>query len=262
MTRATPPTTAMLLRARRGLALLCMLAAPVLAHADEQTLPSQRWLQPMDGLGLARTQAGRLLGHLVLDVGVFGGYERNPLSVTDRAVAAPGPWGDPRNPLRQYNPFHRRVASLLTDRLSTEATVSLGLFDWVQLYAALPVTLWQQRGEGISQATTPFGPVNEFNLGDLRLGGKIRLLRAQDHFLLPDLAVVTQLMVPVGLGFHLVQVEGFTPRFNAGTAGWAQGYTSEGFPSLIAELALSRELFGVFAGLNAGVRLRRPYELL
>jgi outer membrane protein OmpA-like peptidoglycan-associated protein len=245
-----------------GLAVVLLWGASGVARADDQVLPSQRWHTPMDGLGLARTQSGRLLGHLVLDVGVSGGYERNPLVVTDRAQNAPGPWSDARNPLGQYNPFHRRVASLLTDRLSTEATVSLGLFDWVQLYAALPVTLWQQRGEGISQATTPFGPVNEFNLGDLRFGGKVRLLRGEDFFLLPDVAVVAQLMVPVGLGFHLVTVDGFVPRFNPGTAGWAQGYTSEGFPSLITELAISRELFGVFAGVNAGVRLRRPYELL
>lgn len=242
-------------------ALLATAALP-LAHADPQTLSSQRWQTPMDGTGLARTHSGRLLGHLTLDVGLWGGYERNPLILTDRRRPMPGPWSDPRNPLSQYNPFQRRVGSLLTDRLASEATVSLGLFNWVQLYAAVPVTLWQQRGQGISQATTGFGPLNETNAGDLRLGGKIRLLRTRDFFLLPDVALVSQLVLPVGLGFHSVRFNGPVPTLKLGTAGWAQGYTSEGFPSLITELAVSRELFGLFGGVNAGVRIRRPYQLL
>jgi outer membrane protein OmpA-like peptidoglycan-associated protein len=167
---------------------------------------------------------------------------------------------DTTNPLVQYSPYRRRVAALVESRFATELTASVGLLNWVQLFGTLPVTLYQDRGRGISNANTSISPLQTTNLGDVRLGAKIRLLRAQDQFI--DVALIPQVTLPIGLGFRLGQfstARGFEPQ--VGVDGWAKGYTSEGFPTLQPEIAVSRELFGVFLGVNGGLRLRRPYEI-
>ncbi|MGM3099350.1 hypothetical protein, partial [Bacillus cereus group sp. BC327] len=45
-------------------------------------------------------------------------------------------------------------------------------------------------------------------------------------------------------------------------APWAHGYVSEGFPSAVGEIALSKTWQGLFVGLNGGLRVRRPYQVL
>ncbi|MEW5848778.1 MAG: thrombospondin type 3 repeat-containing protein [Myxococcota bacterium] len=236
-------------------ALVAGSVSPV--AAEQQVLNTQRWQSTVDGRGLARTHAGQLLGHLDFSLFLWTDYERNPLVLTDRRSAARGPWGT------LPGPYRKRVASLVESRLATEMGLSVGLFNWVQLFGALPVSLYQDRGLGISSATTAVTPLNQFNLGDLRLGAKIRLLH-HEQFLV-DLAFLPQVTLPLGLGFRALSVRtgGRATEVvpDVGTSPWAHGYYSEGFPTLQPELALSRELWGFFAGANVGLRVRRPYEV-
>lgn len=237
-----------------------MVAGP--AQGELQTLEGQRWQSTPDKYGVGRTHAGRLLGHLELDANIWTDYERNPLVLRDTTKSALPDFVPQRDSL----PFKRRSAGLVGQRLASEVTFAMGLFNWVQVFGALPVSLFQERGEGISQSGVRTSQLNQFNLGDIRLGAKIRILRAEEQFV--DLALIPQLTVPVGLGFSLFAFDrvgpgpGFpVPRPEPGFGGFAQGYNSEGFFTLQPEMALSRELWGFFGAGNVGLRLRRPYAL-
>ncbi|MEW5850747.1 MAG: OmpA family protein, partial [Myxococcota bacterium] len=253
-------------RRRRGVVLgMLLLLTTVELRAEEQTLASQRWQTTLDAKGLARTHSGALLDHLDFDVGLWGDYERNPVVLRNPDKGSLGPvlqqssltsWSG-------WSPSRLRVTSLVGQRFAGELTLSLGLFRWVELGVALPLVLYQDRGEGFATAPVRPDPLNQFAVGDIRLGGKIRILRQQDQ--LVDLALVPQVTLPVGLGFRLFSFHdssnpvGLAP--DVGTSRWAQGYVSEGFPTLQPEIALSRDLFGFFLGVNGGFRLRRPYQL-
>jgi len=259
---AAPKGLVLPLPSNRASTAALLLAAgifPSLGWAEEQLLQSQRWQSPADGRGLARTSSGALLGHLDFDVGLWTGYERNPLTVEDRNAQRVAALTDPNPPWnRGAGP---RTTSLIESRVGSELTASLGLFNWVQIFGTLPITVYQDRGGGISVVSSAISPLQTTNLGDLRLGAKIRVLRAADH--LVDLSLIPQLTLPNGLGFRVVELHSGnrSVRLNPGVDGWAQGYTSEGFPTFQPELAISREWYGLFAGFNTGVRLRRPYAL-
>jgi uncharacterized protein (TIGR03382 family) len=238
---------------RRALpALVLALLVAGETRAEEQTLLGERWQSSMDAKGLARTHAGELLDHLGVDVGLFGNYERNPVVVRDGAGSRPRwPGGD-------------RRAAVVANRLAGELTLALGLFDWVELHAALPVNAFQDRGAGTSSALAHPEPLNQFALGDVRLGGKVRLLKQGQHGV--DVALVPLLTLPLGVGFRAVSARaswdhGVHVAPDVGTSRWAQGYVSEGAPTLQPELAMSRRQVGLFVGLNLGARLRRPYRL-
>jgi outer membrane protein OmpA-like peptidoglycan-associated protein len=229
------------------------------ARAELQTLQSQRFQTTPDGNGLVRTHGGGLLKHLEFSLQLWGDYERNPVVVRDTRI----PEFD-FSPLKNRDPLKRRTPALVQDRLASEATLAIGLFNWVELFAGLPVNLMQERGAGISSSNIRLESLNQFGLGDVRLGGKIRVLRQEDQFV--DLAVIPMLTLPVGLGFRLFSFQRpgpgtppIRPDFHLG--GWAQGYTSEGFPTLQPMLALSREFYGFFGSGNLGLRLRRPYQI-
>ncbi|MEW5851248.1 MAG: DUF4215 domain-containing protein [Myxococcota bacterium] len=277
-TSATPPVSSGLLLALAGLAFLWRRrqrhAAAVLtglllvggwARAEEQTLSSQRWQSAMDSTGLSRTNSGALLGHLQLDVGLWGNYERDPL-VLRKGAGISGPLSTAYSVLPYSNrgPLKQRAVGLIGDRVASELTLSVGILGWVQLFGALPVTLYQGHGGGVSRVASQLEPINQLNLGDVRLGAKVRLLR-QDLQLV-DLAFIPMVTLPVGLGARFLDVQRNADnlpqlRPDVGAGGWAQGYTSEGFPTLQPELALSRELLGFVAAGNVGLRLRRPYQL-
>jgi outer membrane protein OmpA-like peptidoglycan-associated protein len=244
-------------------ALAACVATSLPAHAELQVAQSERYLSTMDAKGLARTHSGALLGHLELDAGLWGNYERNPMVVRDpdRGSRLTEFLGDSND---RFNPSRRRVSALVQSRVATELTFSLGLFNWVQLFGALPMTWLQDRGKNASRVLAQPAAINEFNIGDIRLGGKIRILRAQDQFV--DLAFIPQLTLPVGLGFHVLEWQSPNnaiprPGLRLGVSPWAYGYTSDGFPTLSGEFALSKTFYGVFLGGNAGLKLRRPYEL-
>ncbi|MEW5850543.1 MAG: OmpA family protein [Myxococcota bacterium] len=252
-------------RRRRGAALilLAMLWGGT-ARAETQTMPAERWQSATDAKGLGRVNSGSLIGHLDIDVGLWGNYERNPVVLRDTRRGQLGPMTDQSNPLVAYSPSRRRVATLVESRLATEMTASIGLFHWVQLFGAAPLVLYQDRGAGISGAPVRVERLHHVNLGDIRLGAKIRLLRAQDQFV--DLALVPQLTLPVGLGFSAVELGSSHDgrpiiQPSPGVAPWGYGYVSDGFPTFLPELALSRELMGFFFGGNIGLRLRRPFEI-
>src|SRR5439155_527876 len=105
----------------------------------------------------------------------WSNYERNPLVLRNPSEGRLGPVDDQSLPFVQYSPSRRRLTALVESRLATELTFSLGLFHWVELYGALPLVLYQDRGAGISSAPVQTTNLNQFNLGDVRLGGKIRL---------------------------------------------------------------------------------------
>src|SRR4051812_21874347 len=93
-----------------GLAAALFCAS--LAHAEEQTLASQRWQTSMDAKGLARTNAGALLGHLDFDLGIWGNYEKNPVMLRDPRAGFIPLIGD--SPLAdRFSPSRRRYAALV-----------------------------------------------------------------------------------------------------------------------------------------------------
>jgi outer membrane protein OmpA-like peptidoglycan-associated protein len=246
-----------------GLAAGLLATAP--ARAEQQHINTQRWQWTMDKHGIARTHAGRLLGHLEFDLGLWGDYERNPMIIrgSQPVLDALGNLPEGQN---KDAPLRRRQAGLVNQRVASELSFSIGLFNWVQLFGSIPVAFFQDRGQDISQTGVRITQLNQFNLGDARLGGKIRILRADRQFV--DLAFVPQLTLPMGMGFQALSFNRVgpanlipVPYANPSFGGPWRGYMTDGFPTLQPELALSREFWGLFAGVNGGLRLRRPYEV-
>ncbi|MEW5855706.1 MAG: thrombospondin type 3 repeat-containing protein, partial [Myxococcota bacterium] len=231
-------------------------------RAETQIMSAERWHSTYDSKGLSRTHSGGLLGHLQLSLGLWGNYENNPVMLRDprKSTRDLGPLEG--TPVAQALP-RRRMTALVGARLANELTFSLGLFEWVQVFGALPITVFQERGQGASSLIKNAEPLTQTAMGDIRLGAKIRILRQKELFV--DLAFLPVVTLPLGMGMRTFSLEDRAgilpvpkPDFAGSPPGY--GYTSDGFPTLHPQFALSRTLLGFFMGANAGLRLRRPYD--
>lgn len=209
------------------------------ARAADQTLLGQRLDVAPDGTGFTRTVSGKVLKHLHVDASITGIYERNPVRFSPAY------------------PWQTRPAALVGQRAGSELTWAVGLKDWVQLFGALPVTAYQDAGRGAFAVSTQ--PYNRTAFGDARLGAKLRVLTQAAHGV--DAAFVPQVTVPLGVGFSALVMDGVRPALDLGWRGWAGGFTSDGLPTLVPALAVSRTQWGTTVALNSGVRLRRPHQV-
>ncbi len=206
----------------RGVAVAMATAMLVVGpgRAANPEIPAGTFRPALDATGTPVTDSGAVAGHLVGDVGLTLDYALNPLVAAQRNADGV-----------------TRVAALVSHRLGSDLVASIGLFDWVQLGLDLPVALFQTRDSNVSAlevgsiATSNFALVG---IGDLRLRGKVRVLRAEDAGV--DLAIVPTLTLPT-----------HTP---------AGSFLGETLPTFVPEVAVSRNLGSLFLAGNVGARLR------
>jgi len=202
-------------------ALGCLLIAALETGALAQepgTFPGERLRPAMDREGLIDVEWGGLSEHLSYDAALWGNYALNPLVLYRR---------DADGSLT-------RVGSLIGHRFDASAVGSLSLFGWVKLGVEMPVVLYQGRGAPISPSDATLGALNAAGIGDLQLRAKVRLLRAEDHFV--DLALMPTLTLPTGFP--------------------GRSYMGESSVTLSPELAISRAIGGARLAGNLGYRIR------
>lgn len=138
--------------------------------------------------GLLDTEWGAVPRGLVWDVGLWAGYERNPLVVRNAAG--------------------ERLGSLLRDRVGGSVVASLSFLDRLQVGVELPVVFLNERpaqlpGVVIGNLSSVAGA----GVGDLRVMPKVGLLRHEDHGV--DLAVLASVEFPTGGGSRYLGSKGF-----------------------------------------------------
>lgn len=214
-----------------------LAAVPALAQtsAANPTLPLDRFRTPIDTSGFAVTEGGDIPGHLDFQVGLVLDYALNPLVIRDVS--------DPTN--------KRVVAAIVSNRIAANALFEIGLFEYVGVGVDLPILLFQNAGNlsdfagapGIDQGLAALG------IGDLKLAPKIRVLRQDQHFV--SLSLLTTVTLPTASGLNFS--DGFS--FDYGTSYLGEG---PGAFSIIPELAISADYFGVRGAANLAYRLRPP----
>jgi len=185
----------------------------------------------MDRDGILDVDSGDVGEHFDADAALWLGYAFNPL-----VLYAP-------------NDEDRleRAAHVIQHRFGGNLVGALSLFEWVELGVDLPV-VFAQMGDshtiGAPGLTTE-GGLAIVGLGDLRLMPKVRLLRGHEHYV--DLALILGFTLPTGFPF--------------------QQYMGEGFPTLLPELAVSKQfgqidkrLQGLRLAANVGYRARAHTE--
>jgi outer membrane protein OmpA-like peptidoglycan-associated protein len=199
----------------------CLAALTSLAQTPTTGFPVERLRLTPDRSGLIDVEWGRVLPHLSWDVGLYGGYAHNPLVVYRRSDG-------------------ERLGSLVQSRVGGGVLFGIGLFDWVQLSAEVPLVFYQAGATEIPGATAiPLPTLRGLGAGDLRLIPKVRLLRSEDAFV--DLAVQLNVFVPLSGGTQ---------------------YFGDRSVILSPELAVSRAFGGArFAG-NLALSALRPAQTL
>lgn len=196
------------------------LALAPAAAAQQSDVPGERFRPATTSAGVIDVESGAVTPHLGWNVALWGGYALDPL-VVYRGT--------------------ERLGAFVGHRVGSDVVFSIGLFDWVELAADLPLIVYQASDPGSLGDAAP--ALSAFGVGDLRLAPKVRLLRASEQ--LVDLAIIPALSVPTG-----------TPA--------GESFTGEGQFTFLPEVAISRRFDdGVLAGLtlagNALARVR-PVE--
>jgi len=204
--------------------LLCAGAARAQQSVTEaQSFPLERLRLSTARSGIIDVESGAVAQHLAWDVGLWVGYERNPL-------------------ILYRLPDGQRVGALVSDRVGSTLSGSVGLYGWVELGLEAPVVLFQTRPKDLPGALEPGSQLTALsatNLGDLRIMGKVRLLRQEDHGV--SLALIPAVTLPTG---------------------GARGYSGEAGAVFSPELAASRQQGGLRFGANLGAVIRPRTELL
>jgi outer membrane protein OmpA-like peptidoglycan-associated protein len=193
------------------------------ARAQASDVPGERLRPATTSAGVIDVESGAVTPHLGWNATLWGAYALDPLVV--------------------YR-GNERLGAFVGHRVGSDIVFSLGLFDWIELAADLPVIVYQASDPGSLGDAAP--AISAFGLGDVRLAPKIRLLRASEQ--LVDLAIIPALGAPTG-----------TPA--------NESFTGEGQFTFLPELAVSRRFDdGVLAGLvvagNALARIRPEEKAL
>jgi outer membrane protein OmpA-like peptidoglycan-associated protein len=193
------------------------------ARAQASDVPGERLRPATTSAGVIDVESGAVTPHLGWNATLWGAYALDPLVV--------------------YR-GNERLGAFVGHRVGSDIVFSLGLFDWIELAADLPVIVYQASDPGSLGDAAP--AISAFGLGDVRLAPKIRLLRASEQ--LVDLAIIPALSAPTG-----------TPA--------NESFTGEGQFTFLPELAVSRRFDdGVLAGLvvagNALARIRPEEKAL
>lgn len=198
--------------------MTCVLAPPVSAQ-DSATLERYRpGESPVDDFRVARP-VGQ--GHLRFGAGVSGSYAHNPL-------------------VRETNDGSgfRRTERIVTNHLSLNASFSLGLFDYITVFAALPVSAWMSGDDRAALSSAGALLSDGAGLGDVMLGTKLVAPFDSDTF---GLALRASLSVPTA-GTQQLRGDGFL----------------SGDFDLLAEVRAS---WGLRVNANLGAKLRENASL-
>ena len=192
------------------------------ASAQDRVFPAERLEPGVDKEAIINAAWAAVPQHLEWDVGLLFAYSNDPLFTYNLSSGG--------------NPIDRNE-SLVENRLGAHLTASIGLFDFLQIGAELPVLLFQQRDSARAPGSDS-AALGTFGAGDVRLYPKLSILKQRDGRPL-DIGLQVPVSFPTGQNTEFYGEKAFTVT-----------------PTILA----SREFdLGVgvlrFAG-NLGVRLR------
>ncbi len=157
------------------LLLATLLTLPFCAAAGPIADPENYKPSPFanDSLSLI---GGEMMESLSFGMGLFFDYERNPIIITNTVT-------------------DRVMRTVVGNHLTADLTLSLGLFEWLDLGLAIPAIMYQD-GEGWNDADgLPTG-----SLGDIRFAARIRLHRTEKRLF--SLTLVPAFTFPTGQPLH------------------------------------------------------------
>ncbi|MDP2342189.1 MAG: OmpA family protein [Deltaproteobacteria bacterium] len=217
-------------RATSAAALAAAAVLSVSTSAQAQLVeagdfPAEHFQPAMDREGIIDVEWGGVGQHLTFDATVWGGYSLNPLVLYQRKD----------NQLVN-------AGSLIEHQLNTHITAAISLFEWIELGADIPLTIFQSRDETKISPALQTTDVASIGSGDLRLVPKLRILRVDDRTPI-DLAFIPMITLPT--------------NFPQGS------YLGERTPTFSPELAASRAMpGGLRLAANLGYRLRSESQLV
>ncbi|MEM9490067.1 MAG: thrombospondin type 3 repeat-containing protein, partial [Myxococcota bacterium] len=225
--RRASATTALLTAALFGL-LTGVLDRPAAAQ-EVRDFSVERFRLAGDGAGLIDVEWGAVPDHLSWDLAIHLAAADDPLVVSREMDDGSGQVSD-------------RLGALVARRVGGTAIASLALWNRLQLIVDVPVILSQDR-DAVPGVADPAPGTDSAalgsGLGDIRLAGKVQLLRHDLHGV--DLAVIPAVLIP--------------------SAG-ADDYRGEDGLSLVPEVAIARALGAVRVAGNLGYRARRNTDVL
>jgi large repetitive protein len=138
---------------------LIQLAPAAIARAEETSFAIERLRLTGSREGLIDVETSSTLGHLRSDVGLWMGFERDPLVLRDVSTGA-------------------RLGSLVERRWGGSLMGAIGIGSFVEVGIELPLVMRQKRPEGQpAVAPAPLSPLSTFGVGDLLVAPKVRLLQ-------------------------------------------------------------------------------------
>ena len=176
-------------------ALCATLALPAFAHDDHaRHFPSERLEPGVDREAIINTSWASVPQHLEWDAALLFGYSNDPLFTYQVS-----PLGSPID----------RKDVLVENRLTGHLTGAIGLFNWLQIGAELPVLMFQQRDETRAPQSDQGEALGVAGIGDLRIYPKARLLRQRDGAPL-DIGFQAPFTLPTGQATDYFGEQGFT----------------------------------------------------
>ena len=222
------------LRRRRRADRAWVLATAVLAMTsvtsaraqlqETGSFPSEHFAPAMDRNGIIDVEWGATGEHLTYDVSLWGGYSLNPLVLYQRVDGV-----------------LQNAGSLVEHQVNTHLTGAISLFDWLELGADVPITLFQSRNDDAISPALQTRPLSPTGLGDLRLMPKLRILKSDERS-------------PIDLAF----IPGVTLPTSVPTG----SYFGDATPTFAPQVAVSRAMGGLRLAGNVGYRLRGESEFV
>ena len=214
-------------RGVRGLAL-ALLVTSTSARAqlvEAGDFPAEHFQPAMDRDGIIDVEWGVPGRHLTWDATVWTGYSLNPLVLYQRKD----------NELVN-------AGSLIEHQVNSHFTGAISLFDWMEIGADMPITLFQSRDTSKISPALQTAEIAATGTGDLRLVPKLRILKTDDRIPI-DLSIIPMITLPT--------------NFPQGS------YLGERTPTFSPEIAASRAIpGGVRLAGNLGYRLRGESQLV
>ena len=198
-------------------AVLMLAPTPGWSQAVTEKFSLERFRLSLDRTGILDVESGEIPRHLFWDVSVWFGHSDDPLVVYSEQDG-------------------NRTGSLVSDRLSANLLVALGLYEYVQIGVDIPIVLSQNADQVPNVVQDSLASLG---MGDVRLMAKLRLLSQKRHGM--SLAIIPVITVP---------------------SARAKDYRGEEGVSFQPEIAVSRTWAKVFrSAINVGYRLRKNADL-
>jgi outer membrane protein OmpA-like peptidoglycan-associated protein len=217
------------------LPLLAALLAPEAAAQDtatDGTVDFAQFRPHLDAHGYLGVPSATTLGHLQLNIGIWAGFENDPLVLTrngERISVVPGASGEDGD-------------ALVDSRLRGDLQLGFGFLNWASLAVGVPVVLFQDGVDPAGLSSGELATLDKAGMGDLVIQPRFSPLRAGQE-------------LPIGIGIGL-PIEVPTGK---GEALMGEGAVSF-VPSLTIEAAdgdvLRRDHF-VRAAVHSAYRIRQ-----